>query len=113
VRIVLDPREHSDVPRMVGLEVRQKHPGPIQHLKAFEIDGAILRTGSENFSHSAPSQDNDLIVIRDPAAAAKFEAHFQRMWETAVDAPTSAAKRFRWRDLGNFFPAAAGALTPK
>ena len=86
VRIILDPREHSDIGRLVGLDVRQKRPGPIQHLKAFEIDGQILRTGSENFSHSAPSQDNDLIVIRDPKAAAQFEVHFAAMWQAAVPA---------------------------
>jgi phosphatidylserine/phosphatidylglycerophosphate/cardiolipin synthase-like enzyme len=84
VRVILDPREHSNTARMVGLDVRQKLPGPIQHLKSFEIDGQILRTGSENFSHSAPTQDNDLIVIRDPAAAAQFEAHFERMWTAAI-----------------------------
>jgi len=70
---------------MVGLDIRQKRPGALQHLKAFEIDGQILREGSENFSHSAPSQDNSLIVFRDPAAAAKFEAHFERMWAAAEE----------------------------
>jgi phosphatidylserine/phosphatidylglycerophosphate/cardiolipin synthase-like enzyme len=67
VRVVLDPREHSDIGRMIGLDIRQKRPGPLQHLKAYEIDGQILREGSENFSHAAPSQDNSLLVIRDPA----------------------------------------------
>jgi hypothetical protein len=28
-------------------------------------------------------QDNDLIVIRDANAAAKFEAHFEHMWDVA------------------------------
>jgi phosphatidylserine/phosphatidylglycerophosphate/cardiolipin synthase-like enzyme len=84
VRIILDPREHSDLARFVDLDVRVKRPGPIQHLKAYEVDGQLLRTGSENFSHSAPTQDNDLIVIHDPAAVAKFEAHFERMWSAAV-----------------------------
>ena len=54
------------------------------HLKAYEIDGEVLRTGSANFSTSGENaQDNDLIVIRDPAAAAKFEVHFERMWHAA------------------------------
>ena len=44
--------------------------------KAYEIDGEVLRTGSANFSTSGENaQDNDLIVIRDPGAAAKFDAH--------------------------------------
>jgi PLD-like domain len=91
VRIVLDPHEHSDTGRMVGLDVRTKAPGPLQHLKDYEIDGQVLREGSENFSHSAPSQDNSLIVFRDPKAAAQFEAHFERMWNTAllVNAPAT------------------------
>lgn len=54
------------------------------HIKAYEVDGQLLRTGSENFSHSAPTQDNDLVVIHDPAAVAKFEAHFEQMWSVAA-----------------------------
>jgi phosphatidylserine/phosphatidylglycerophosphate/cardiolipin synthase-like enzyme len=58
--------------------------GPLMHLKAYAIDGALLRTGSANFSTSGENaQDNDLVVIREPSAAAKFEAHFERMWDAA------------------------------
>ena len=40
--------------------------------------------GSTNFSTSGENaQDNDLIVIREPSAATKFEAHFERMWRDA------------------------------
>ncbi len=54
------------------------------HLKAYAIDGKALRTGSANFSTSGEhEQDNDLIVIRDPDAAAQFDAHFERMWDAA------------------------------
>jgi phosphatidylserine/phosphatidylglycerophosphate/cardiolipin synthase-like enzyme len=54
------------------------------HLKAYEIDGAVLRTGSANFWASGENaQDNDLIVIRDAAAAGRFEAHFTAMWSAA------------------------------
>jgi phosphatidylserine/phosphatidylglycerophosphate/cardiolipin synthase-like enzyme len=84
VRVILDPRQHSDIGRMVGLDIRQKRPATLQHLKAYAIDGQILREGSENFSHSAPSQDNSLIVFRDPAVVAKFEAHFASMWAAAI-----------------------------
>ena len=66
------------------MPVRIKRGGPFMHLKAYEIDGTLLRTGSANFSTSGENaQDNDLIVIRDPAVAAKFEAHFGRMWTEA------------------------------
>ena len=52
-------------------------------MKAYAIDGGVLRTGSANFSTSGENaQDNRLIVIRD-AAAAKFEVHFERVWDAA------------------------------
>jgi len=54
------------------------------HLKAHAIDGERLRTGAANFSTSGENaQDNDLVVIRDAGAVAKFEAHFERMWDAA------------------------------
>jgi phosphatidylserine/phosphatidylglycerophosphate/cardiolipin synthase-like enzyme len=86
IRIVLDPRERHDFIDLGDLSdtVRIKRGGPLMHLKAFEIDGAVLRTGSANFSASGENeQDNDLVVLRDPDAAAKFEAHFGRMWDAA------------------------------
>jgi len=86
IRIVLDPRERHDFVKLGDLSdtVRIKRGGPFMHLKAYEIDGAVLRTGSANFSTSGENaQDNDLIVIRDAVAAIKFEAHFERMWEAA------------------------------
>jgi phosphatidylserine/phosphatidylglycerophosphate/cardiolipin synthase-like enzyme len=44
----------------------------------------VLRTGSGNFSSSGLSlQDNDLILIADPAVVDAFEANFDRMWERA------------------------------
>jgi phosphatidylserine/phosphatidylglycerophosphate/cardiolipin synthase-like enzyme len=52
------------------------------HLKAYSIDGEVLRTGSANFSSSGENaQDNDLIILREAGAAAKFDAHFERMWD--------------------------------
>jgi len=86
VRILLDPRERHDFVKLGDLSdnVRIKRGGPFMHLKAYEIDGEELRTGSANFSTSGENaQDNDLIVIRDPGAAAKFDAHFERMWDAA------------------------------
>ncbi len=86
VRIVLDPRERHDFAKLGDLSdtVRIKRGGPYMHLKAYAVDGEVLRTGSANFSTSGENtQDNDLVVIRDAAAAAKFDARFQRMWEDA------------------------------
>ena len=55
------------------------------HLKAYAIDGVLLRTGSANFSPSGlKQQDNDLIILRNPLFAAKFEARFAEVYSTAV-----------------------------
>ncbi len=86
IRIVLDPRERHDFVKLGDLSdnVQIKRGGPFMHLKAYENDGRVLRSGAANFSTSGENaQDNDLIVIRDPAAAMKFEAHFERMWDVA------------------------------
>ncbi len=84
VRIVLDPRERHDFVKLGDLSdnVRIKRGGPYMHLKAYSVDGEVLRTGSANFSTSGErAQDNDLIVIRNAGAAAKFDAYFERMWD--------------------------------
>ena len=86
IRIVLDPRERHDFVKLGDLsdDVRIKRGGPFMHLKAYSIDGLVLRSGSANFSTSGENaQDNDLIVIRNASAAAKFDAHFERMWDAA------------------------------
>ena len=80
MRVILDPREHSGIDRLVSIDIRQKRPGSLQPLKAYVIDEKVLRTGSEN----SPSQDNDLVVIRSAVAVAKFEAHFKQMWNEAI-----------------------------
>jgi phosphatidylserine/phosphatidylglycerophosphate/cardiolipin synthase-like enzyme len=86
VRVVVDPRERVDRDRLgPAVEIRTKFSGsPLMHLKAFAVDGEVLRTGSANFSHSGETQqDNDLLVIHDRAFASKFEADFARMWDAA------------------------------
>jgi len=86
IRIVLDPRERQDFVGLGDLSdtVRIKRGGLFMHLKAYAIDGVTLRTGSANFSASGErEQDNDLIIIRGADAAAKFDAHFERMWDAA------------------------------
>lgn len=64
--------------------MRIKRSGPLMHLKTYGIDGRLVRTGSANFSASGErQQDNDLMVIHDAGAAAKFDAHFEQMWDAA------------------------------
>ena len=48
------------------------------HLKSYQIDGKLLRTGAANFSASGlKRQDNDLIVIESPGAATNFKRNFE------------------------------------
>jgi phosphatidylserine/phosphatidylglycerophosphate/cardiolipin synthase-like enzyme len=65
-----------------NVELRRKGRGrDLMHLKSYQVDGRTLRTGSANFSVSGEEfQDNDLIVLDSPAAAAKFQDAFERIW---------------------------------
>ncbi len=65
-----------------NVELRRKAPGrDLMHLKSYQVDGRVLRSGSANFSVSGEEfQDNDLIVIDSPAAAAAFSDMFERLW---------------------------------
>jgi phosphatidylserine/phosphatidylglycerophosphate/cardiolipin synthase-like enzyme len=63
---------------------RVKGKGVLMHLKAYAVDGEVLRTGSGNFSRSGlASQDNDLILITDQAVVDAFEANFDSIWARA------------------------------
>ncbi len=54
------------------------------HLKSYQVDGRVLRSGSANFSVSGEErQDNDLIVVESPQAAARFREVFDRLWQRA------------------------------
>ena len=54
-----------------SIAVGRSEHGAIMHLKNLILDGQILVTGSTNWSDGAEAaQDNDLIVINDPVAAA-------------------------------------------
>lgn len=71
------PTLANDDDKTPGIEIRSKHnPGDPMHLKSYQIDGRMLRTGAANFSASGlKRQDNDLIVIESTTAAA-FKRNF-------------------------------------
>jgi phosphatidylserine/phosphatidylglycerophosphate/cardiolipin synthase-like enzyme len=86
VRITLDPTVRQAYDKLVGMAdvVRVKRSGPLMHLKAYVVDGTVLRTGSANLSPSGlKQQDNDLLILRNDALAAKFEARFAEIYAAA------------------------------
>ena len=69
-----------------NVAARVKGGDALMHLKAYVVDGQVLRTGSGNFSQAGlANQDNDVIVTRDPAAVDAFEANFDRIWARAAN----------------------------
>ncbi|MCC3246167.1 phospholipase D-like domain-containing protein [Methylocystis sp. WRRC1] len=66
----------------MNVEIRYKaEPAPFMHLKAYAIDGELLREGAGNFSHSGLTrQDNSLIALRCKPAVTRFETAFETMW---------------------------------
>jgi phosphatidylserine/phosphatidylglycerophosphate/cardiolipin synthase-like enzyme len=78
-----------------AIEIGLKRAGaPLMHLKAYQIDGRLLRTGAANFSASGlKRQDNDLIIIENPAAAADFRRHFEALFAESEPLPPDGAAR--------------------
>ena len=64
-----------------GIPVRIDTHSGLMHLKMSIIDGALVASGSYNYSFSASnSNDEVLMVIRDPSVAKECLAEFDRMW---------------------------------
>jgi phosphatidylserine/phosphatidylglycerophosphate/cardiolipin synthase-like enzyme len=89
VRLYLDGEERGRAAAALeaiagapNVEVRRKgRSRDLMHLKSFQVDGRVLRTGSANFSVSGGEfQDNDLILIESREAVAQFEDVFERLW---------------------------------
>lgn len=54
------------------------------HHKVIIIDGAILITGSFNYSSNATeSNDENVLIVHDPTVAAAYETEFQARWAEA------------------------------
>ena len=69
-----------------GVEVRVKASQDLMHLKSYVIDGALLRTGSANWSPTGlKRQDNDVHYEVDRTLAALFETRFEAMWDRATN----------------------------
>ncbi len=62
------------------------------HLKSYQIDGPLLRTGAANFSASGlKRKDHDLVVIESAAAARAFKSTFDARF-AGVEALSAGAK---------------------
>jgi phosphatidylserine/phosphatidylglycerophosphate/cardiolipin synthase-like enzyme len=95
VRLYFDKSQFSQHGLKVGAPIealiahpnvaaRVKGEGVLMHLKAYAVDGKLLRTGSGNFSRPGlAEQDNDLVLISDPTAIDAFERTFEGIWSRA------------------------------
>ncbi|MDI3298601.1 MAG: phospholipase D family protein [Bacillota bacterium] len=72
--------------RRAGVPVEQNSHAGLMHLKVAVIDGRTVITGSYNWTLSAADEnDENLLVIRDPALAASYGRLFESMWSDARD----------------------------
>ena len=62
-----------------SVEIRVKQESSaLMHLKSYQVDGHVLRTGAANFSASGlKREDDDLIVIESVEAAMAFKRNFE------------------------------------
>src|SRR3954471_2631282 len=66
-----------------NIYIRVKASGrrDLMHLKAYAIDGKMLRDGSANWSAAGEkAQDNNAHFTNDPAEVKSFEQQFEDMW---------------------------------
>jgi phosphatidylserine/phosphatidylglycerophosphate/cardiolipin synthase-like enzyme len=72
--------------KKAGIDVLQDGNPYVMHHKVFIIDGRTVIFGSFNFSVNA-DKDNDenLLIVDDPALAQAFEAEFQRVRDVALN----------------------------
>lgn len=75
---------------VVEIRIKRKN-SDLMHLKSYQIDGRLLRTGAANFSASGlKRQDNDLIVIENAAAATAFKHEFDAQYASGEALVTGA-----------------------
>lgn len=71
-----------------GLDVWQDGNPYLMHHKVFIIDGKTVVLGSFNFSQNADTEnDENLIILDDPALAQQFTGEFMRVYDQAKNPP--------------------------
>lgn len=68
----------------VQVRVKDSNEHNLMHLKAYVVDGKLLRDGSANWSPSGlKQQDNNAHFTTDPAQVHAFQQAFEEMWARA------------------------------
>jgi phosphatidylserine/phosphatidylglycerophosphate/cardiolipin synthase-like enzyme len=61
------------------------------HLKSYQVDRHVLRTGAANFSASGlKREDDDLIVIESVEVAMAFKRNFEARFASGITLPLAA-----------------------
>jgi len=90
VKIVFEKSQisiYSEYNRLktAGIPVRNDTNPDYMHDKVMIVDGAIVLTGSFNWSASAENDNNEnLIVINSTYIASTYEAEFQKIWNQST-----------------------------
>jgi phosphatidylserine/phosphatidylglycerophosphate/cardiolipin synthase-like enzyme len=64
-----------------NVHIRVKHSHELMHIKAYLVDGTLLRDGSANWSPSGlKRQDNNAHLTTDAAQVRAFQQTFDEMW---------------------------------
>src|SRR5262245_51570524 len=74
-------------PKTPSVEIRVKQESSaLMHLKSYQVDGHVLRTGAANFSASGlKREDDDLNVIESVEAAMAFKRNFEARFASGDD----------------------------
>jgi phosphatidylserine/phosphatidylglycerophosphate/cardiolipin synthase-like enzyme len=90
VRVVVDSRQaasaHSLVSTLVkaGVSVRYGHQRGIMHDKFTIVDGAMIETGSFNYTnHATESNQENQVYLASPAIAERYKTRFEKIWKSA------------------------------
>lgn len=64
-----------------NLQIKVKGSSTLQHLKAYCIDGRVVRDGSANWSPTGEKrQDNSLVILTSSSAVQRFQQVFNEIW---------------------------------
>jgi phosphatidylserine/phosphatidylglycerophosphate/cardiolipin synthase-like enzyme len=94
VRIITDKTEAKNKSeakelaylKKFGIPIKENKHSGLMHLKMSIIDGAVVTTGSFNYSQSASTvNDEVLVTMRDSTMAKAWEAEFNQMWNDSRD----------------------------